>query len=225
MPAGAVCGSLGGTVAQQFDLPRAALVLRAAAGLLLIAMSLRVLLGWRVLEGGGASRRSCLGAAHAAAACAAFLGMGARPVARSSVDGRPVDWSIPCSCCSAVRRRGRGRHHDAAVRRRYAAGAVGRQPGRRPSPAVAPAARMHAAAGVMLPCCSACSAFLDRSTCVTLTMPAGMGLTNNRSHTVSRSVFEQPGSVPRPCRRLPRPANRIHAGARSAAGHRRNRPR
>lgn len=49
--AGAVCGSLGGTVAQQFDLPRAALVLRAAAGLLLIAMSLRVLLGWRVLEG------------------------------------------------------------------------------------------------------------------------------------------------------------------------------
>jgi len=49
--AGANCGAFGGAMAALFDTERLALVLRAAAGALLIGMALRVLFGWRLLGG------------------------------------------------------------------------------------------------------------------------------------------------------------------------------
>jgi len=49
--AGILCGGFGGALAALFDLDRIALAVRILAGLLLIAMSLRVLLGWRLLGG------------------------------------------------------------------------------------------------------------------------------------------------------------------------------
>jgi hypothetical protein len=49
--AGMLCGGFGGALAALFDLDRIALAVRILAGLLLIAMSLRVLLGWRLLSG------------------------------------------------------------------------------------------------------------------------------------------------------------------------------
>jgi sulfite exporter TauE/SafE len=47
--AGMLCGGFGSALMALMDLSRVALAVRVAAGLLLIAMSLRVLLGWRLL--------------------------------------------------------------------------------------------------------------------------------------------------------------------------------
>jgi sulfite exporter TauE/SafE len=47
--AGLLCGSAGRLLTSLLDLARVALIVRIAAGLLLIAIALRVLLGWRLL--------------------------------------------------------------------------------------------------------------------------------------------------------------------------------
>jgi uncharacterized protein len=49
--AGALCGASGGALTALFDLDRIAFALRVFAGLLMIALSLRVLFGWRLLDG------------------------------------------------------------------------------------------------------------------------------------------------------------------------------
>jgi sulfite exporter TauE/SafE len=49
--AGGVCGGFGGVLAALLDLDQVALAVRILAGCLLIAMALRVLLGWRLLNG------------------------------------------------------------------------------------------------------------------------------------------------------------------------------
>ncbi|HZF26046.1 MAG TPA: sulfite exporter TauE/SafE family protein [Steroidobacteraceae bacterium] len=49
--AGALCGTFGRVLARVFDVIHAQSVLRIAAGVLLIAIALRILVGWRLLDG------------------------------------------------------------------------------------------------------------------------------------------------------------------------------